>query len=87
VAGVNFRGGQRAPTVSFTLAGKQPEEICARLGSEGICAWDGHFYAIRPMEVLGLLERGGVTRVGVSLYTLEEEIDRLIATVRTIARS
>jgi selenocysteine lyase/cysteine desulfurase len=39
------------------------------------------------MEVLGLLEQGGVTRVGVSLYTLEEEIDRLIASVRMIARS
>jgi cysteine desulfurase family protein (TIGR01976 family) len=87
VAGVNFRTGQRAPTVSFTLSGKHPEEICARLGSEGICAWDGHFYAVRPMEVLGLLEQGGVTRVGVSLYTLEEEIDRLIASVRMIARS
>lgn len=23
--------------------------------------WDGHFYAIRPIEVLGLLDRGGVT--------------------------
>jgi cysteine desulfurase family protein (TIGR01976 family) len=87
VAGVGFRNGQRAPTVSFTLAGKRPEEICARLGSEGICTWDGHFYAIRPMEVLGLLAQGGVTRVGVSLYTLEEEIDRLISSVRAIARS
>jgi len=27
------------------------------------------------MEILGLLERGGVTRLGISLYNTEAEID------------
>ena len=87
VQGPPFTKTRRAPTVSFTVDGKRPEEVCAALGEKGICAWDGHFYAIRPVEVLGLLERGGVTRVGVSLYTTDEDIDRLLDAVRAIARS
>jgi len=85
VCGVAFDDPHRAPTVSFTLDGKTPEEICTRMAEHGICVWDGHFYAIRPMEVLGLLEQGGVTRVGISLYNTSEEIERLLETVRLIA--
>ncbi|MBP1655347.1 MAG: cysteine desulfurase family protein [Bacteroidetes bacterium] len=87
VQGPPFTKTRRAPTVSFTVDGKRPEDVCAALGEKGICAWDGHFYAIRPVEILGLLERGGVTRVGVSLYTTDEDIDRLLHAVRAIARS
>jgi cysteine desulfurase family protein (TIGR01976 family) len=86
VQGTPFGKSRRAPTVSFTVEGQRPEEVCAALSERGICAWDGHFYAIRPVEVLGLLERGGVTRVGVSLYTTEEEIDTLVSALRAIAR-
>jgi cysteine desulfurase family protein (TIGR01976 family) len=85
VRGPSFNSTLRAPTVSFTVEGKRPEDVCGELGEKGICAWDGHFYAIRPMELLGLYERGGVTRVGVSLYTTVEEIERLLAEVERIA--
>ena len=86
IYGPSLDSPQRAPTVSFTLAGKTAEEVCTRLGQRGICAWDGHFYAIRPMEVLGLLERGGVTRIGISLYNTDEEIARLLKEVKQIAK-
>jgi selenocysteine lyase/cysteine desulfurase len=85
VVGPTFDSGQRAPTVSFTMKGKDPIEVCSGLNEKGICAWDGHFYGIRPIEVLGLLEEGGVTRVGVSLYNTEEEVKRLLEAVREIA--
>jgi cysteine desulfurase family protein (TIGR01976 family) len=75
----------RAPTVSFTTEGKTAAELCALLAAEGICAWDGHFYAIRAAEVLGLLEKGGVTRMGISLYTTEEEIDFTLEALRRIS--
>jgi selenocysteine lyase/cysteine desulfurase len=77
---------RRAPTISFTLESKTAEEVCTRLGDKGICTWDGHFYAIRAIEVLGLLERGGVTRVGISLYNTRDEISRLLNEVRVIAK-
>jgi cysteine desulfurase family protein (TIGR01976 family) len=85
VHGQSFDIGQRAPTLSFTLEGMTPTQVCAHLAECAICAWDGHFYAIRPMEMLGLHERGGVTRVGVSLYTTVAEIDRLLEEVTRLA--
>ncbi len=85
VVGPSFDTGERAPTVSFTMRGKDPIHVCSRLNEKGICAWDGHFYGIRPIEVLGLLEKGGVTRVGVSLYNTEEEVNRLLEAVGEIA--
>ncbi len=87
LAGPALDAPRRAPTVSFTIDGIDPALICRRLGEKGICSWDGHFYAIRPMEVLGLLERGGVTRLGVSLYNTPEEVERVISEVRKIGTS
>jgi len=85
VYGPSFDAPRRAPTVSFTMEGKKAEEVSARLAERGICTWDGHFYAIRPIEVLGLFERGGVTRVGVSLYTTPGEITRLLSEIELMA--
>ena len=85
VIGPSFAGRHRAPTVSFVMEGRDPVSVCRHLGDRAICAWDGHFYAIRPMEVLGLLERGGVTRLGISLYNTTEEIERVLTAVRELA--
>ncbi len=84
LVGPPFGTGRRAPTVSFTVAGLAADEVCRRLAERGICAWDGHFYAIRPVELLGLLERGGVTRVGISLYNSVGDVDRLLAAMAEI---
>ena len=50
----------------------------AALGTEGICVWDGHFYAARAVEVLGLTDRGGLLRTGVSMYNTREDLERLL---------
>lgn len=86
VYGLPFRREPRAPTVSFTVRGFRAEEFCAALGEKGFCTWDGHFYALRAMEVLGLLELGGVVRIGVSLYTNADEIDRLLTEIRKLSK-
>jgi len=87
VAGQGFSSLSRTPTVSFTVEGKTPEQICKALAEENICAWDGHFYAVRAMEVLGLLERGGVTRLGISLYNTEKEIEQVLKKLKkTVAQ-
>jgi cysteine desulfurase family protein (TIGR01976 family) len=87
VVGLDFDSGLRAPTVSILVQGARPEQLCEFLGNEGICAWDGHFYAIRAIEVLGLLEKGGVTRFGISAYTKEEEIERVVEKVKEFAEA
>jgi cysteine desulfurase family protein (TIGR01976 family) len=77
----------RAPTVSITLDGRTAGEIAAKLDERGVCVWDGDFYAVRAVEVLGLAERGGLLRTGFSLYNTHEEVDRLLAALAEIARS
>ena len=75
----------RTPTVSFTLDGKTAHQVCEQLAKKNICAWDGHFYAVRTMETLGLLEKGGVTRLGLSVYNTAEEVTMVIDEIRKIA--
>ena len=77
VIGTDF-SKRRAPTVSFIHKNKSPNEICKILASYNICAWDGHFYALKAIQDLDLEKIGGVTRLGISLYNTEEEIDRTI---------
>jgi len=84
--GQDFSSTSRAPTVSFTMKGKTPEVVCQQLALKNICAWDGHFYAIRAIEVLGLLEEGGVTRLGISLYNTKEEIEFVLEQIKKISK-
>jgi cysteine desulfurase family protein (TIGR01976 family) len=90
VHGPDFSGsdsaGQRAPTVSITLDGVRPLDAARALGERGLQVWDGHFYAVRAIEVLGLEERGGVLRTGIVMYNTRQEIDRLLEAVEALAR-
>ena len=78
---------QRAPTLSFTVENKRPADLCKSLAEHGICAWDGHFYAIRAVEVLGLMGQGGVTRMGIAVYNTKEEIEYVINTMNQLFKS
>ena len=92
IPGVNIIGQDltspyRTPTISFTFEGKTPREVCTHLAKSNICAWDGHFYAIRTIEVLGLLEKGGVTRLGIAMYNTPEEMDITIENIEKLGKS
>jgi cysteine desulfurase family protein (TIGR01976 family) len=78
-------GHPRTSTVSFTVADLTAEEACRRLGARGLFLWDGHFYAIKLVETLGLIERGGLVRAGLAPYNTAGEVERLIAAVRELA--
>ena len=78
--------GLRAPTVSITVEGVPPAEVARALSEKGLQVWNGHFYGLRPLEVLGLMENGGVVRAGIVMYNTREEVDRLLAGVEEIAR-
>jgi cysteine desulfurase family protein (TIGR01976 family) len=77
--------GPRAPTVSITIDGVHPNEAARRLGEKGIQVWDGNFYALRPVEALGLAERGGLIRTGIVMYNTRQEVDRLLEAIAGIA--
>jgi len=78
VWGPDFSRRSRAPTVSITLSDHTAGEAADRLGADGICVWDGNFYAARAVERLGLAERGGLLRTGISLYSSAGDIERLL---------
>jgi selenocysteine lyase/cysteine desulfurase len=62
------------PTVSFTVEGRDPEQIAKALGDQGIYVWNGHNYALAIVERMGLLEAGGMVRVGPVHYNTLQEI-------------
>ena len=72
---------QRTPTVVVTVEGLTPVEVTHRLADRGVVAPAGNFYALEAAQHAGLGERGGV-RVGLSAYTNEDEIDRLVSALR-----
>lgn len=76
----------RTPTVSFTVKNVASTEVARRLSEKGLFASHGDFYAQTVIERLGLAPEG-LVRVGCACYTSDEEIERLIETVREIALS
>lgn len=84
VIGPDFSTRERTPTVSFVHSEYSPQEVCTVLAKQNICAWDGHFYALKAIQKLGLESRGGVTRLGISLYNTKKEIDRVIEVIKSI---
>lgn len=79
------RDVDRVPTVAFTLAGRSPREVAAALGERGIYVWDGHYYALEVVRRLGLLESGGMVRVGLAHYNTLDEVERLGEALQQIA--
>ena len=78
IYGPAINSGDRAPTLSFTLAKHNAQQICSELAKKAIYAWDGHFYALRATEILGLEKAGGVTRLGVVAYNTMDEVETTI---------
>jgi selenocysteine lyase/cysteine desulfurase len=74
----------RVGTVSIRMKGHTPAEIATRLGDKGLFTWDGNFYALDLTEQLGIEDEGGLLRIGVLHYNTTEEIDRLLAELRTM---
>ncbi len=75
-------GHPRTSTVSLTYQGYTADQVAKYLGDKGLFVWGGHFYAIRLVERLGLLDRGGLVRIGIAPYNNVEELDRLIEALR-----
>jgi cysteine desulfurase family protein (TIGR01976 family) len=85
VWGPDFSTRGRAPTVSITLDKTTAGDAAAALGKQGICVWDGHFYAARAVGILGLSDRGGLLRTGVSMYSAREDLERLLAGIAKLS--
>lgn len=78
---------ERAPTFAVSLEGHSPAGIAEYLADKGIFVWDGHYYAIAVMERLGLLDDGGLVRIGFIHYNTPAEVDRLLVALTELAQS
>jgi selenocysteine lyase/cysteine desulfurase len=70
--------------LSFVVAGVPSSEVAKRLAREAIFASNGNFYAATVVQRLGVA-RDGLVRAGCACYTTEEEVERLIEAVRSLA--
>jgi selenocysteine lyase/cysteine desulfurase len=75
---------RRIPTVSFTLDGHHPARLAKAFAADNIFVWSGHNYAIEPVTRMGLMESGGVLRVGLAHYNTEAEVDALLRSLHKI---
>jgi cysteine desulfurase family protein (TIGR01976 family) len=69
---------RRVPTISFTHLGFDPQAICVAMAKDGISLWQGHNYGVEPVKRLGLIDRGGVVRIGLGQYNTKDEVDFLV---------
>ena len=67
---------ERVPTISFRLEGRDPAHLADAIGKQGVYIWNGHNYALAIVERMGLLEAGGMIRVGPVHYNTLGEIER-----------
>ena len=77
---------ERVSTVAFTLEGKHPHDVADQLGNAGFYVWDGHYYALAVVERLGLLDSGGMVRVGAAHYNTLDEVARFGEALKKIAK-
>jgi cysteine desulfurase family protein (TIGR01976 family) len=75
---------ERTPTVSFIVKNVASTDVARRLSERGLFVSHGDFYAQTVIERLDLGPEG-LVRVGCACYTSNEEVERLIDSVREIA--
>jgi selenocysteine lyase/cysteine desulfurase len=68
----------RTPTFAIRIEGLHPDEAAEKLASRGIFVWSGNFYAADLIERLGLVDSGGVLRLGFTHYHTIDEVDRTL---------
>jgi cysteine desulfurase family protein (TIGR01976 family) len=77
-------GTARTATLSFTLAGRSPEEIAVALAERAVFVSNGDFYATTVARIYGR-EQDGFVRAGCAAYTTVGEVERLLQGVRELA--
>jgi len=78
--------GSRAPTISITLEGMSSGEAVKKLVKRDIAVLNGHFYARRCIEALGIKDpEDGVIRISLVHYNSEEDVSRLVEALGELA--
>ena len=84
VYGITDDVSARTPTFAVSVESRRPSDVAKSLGEQGIFVWAGHYYAIAVMEHLGVLDSGGLVRIGFVHYNTPQEADRVLAALETL---
>ncbi len=84
LVGVPEMTGHRAATFAINVEGHHPDAVARSMISRGIYVWSGHYYAVNTMDRLGLLEKGGLVRIGFVHYNTAEEVDRTLGVLDSL---
>lgn len=74
---------RRAPTVALAL-NRPAEPVAADLAAHGVMAGGGDFYAVRPLQAMGVDPAQGVLRLSFTHYTHPDEIAQLLAALEKV---
>ncbi|MDE2446363.1 MAG: cysteine desulfurase-like protein [Alphaproteobacteria bacterium] len=77
---------RRVPTVSFTIEGVHPDAMAKHFAKENMFVWSGHNYALEPIKKMGLMDKGGVLRVGLAHYNTATEVDRFLSSLNRMLK-
>ena len=81
------RLAERTPTFALTFEGLAPRDVSEFLGKQNMCVWDGNFYAQGLCEQLGVMDKGGVVRIGCMHYNTIEELEKLFSAFEELLKS
>ncbi|NNL77617.1 MAG: aminotransferase class V-fold PLP-dependent enzyme [Desulfobacterales bacterium] len=71
--------GSRAATIAFTIDKMSSSDAVQKLVEKDIAVRNGHFYAVRCLEALGIQDTtDGIIRISLVHYNTEEEVSRLL---------
>jgi cysteine desulfurase family protein (TIGR01976 family) len=84
IHGVPVADDRRVPTLAFSVKGRSASDVAARMASQGIYVWSGHYYAVNVMDRMGFLDTGGLVRIGFVHYNNESEVDRALESLASL---
>lgn len=83
--GVPEMDERRVATFAVAVAGEHPDRVAARMADAAIYVWSGHYYAVNVMDRLGVLDDGGLTRIGFVHYNTDAEVDRALEVLSSLS--
>jgi cysteine desulfurase family protein (TIGR01976 family) len=86
IAGVRLYGvpaadSRRVSTFAISVEGHPADQVASTMASRGLYVWSGHYYAVNAMDRFGVLDGGGLVRIGFVHYNTDSEVDRVLETL------
>jgi len=85
IHGVASAAPDRVSTFAVSVDGRNASDVARSLGAEGLYVWSGHYYAVNVMDRLGVMDQGGLVRIGFVHYNTALEVDRVLEALAAVS--